>query len=346
MNGKLTAYVAVAMAIFLLSPQLAHSKAIEDYKWIEVRSDNFVIHSLLSKRQTERVARNLEMTRAVIPESLRKLREEASGLMHVYLVKGPGQVSELGRDGNSWLMLSAKEPWFVVGADTYAEYWAVRAYASSLVAFADKRRETAWYHSGMYSYFETARLSDGKFRYGGQSTNQRQNPDVILAQLEILLSDKEFRDLSDSRNAKLRGYSWLLVRYLTDTTTDWETFGGKLADYNRRIEEGETIREAFESVFNISVDELSEALADFSESCCAQYVAARDMLIPQFDPVTTKLSQEQISLKLGQVAAANDARERAMGLFEIALGSDTTREAAQAGIDALEAAAQPAEAGN
>jgi hypothetical protein len=346
MNGKLTAYAAVAISVFLLSPQFAHSKAIEDYKWIEVRSDNFVVHSLLSKRQTEKVARNLEMARAVIPESLRTLREEASGVMHVYLVKGPGQVSELGRDGNSWLMLSAREPWFVVGADTYAEYWALRAYASSLVAFADKRRETAWYHAGMYSYFETARLNDGKFRYGGQSTNQRQNPDVILPQLEILLSDQEFKDLSDSRNARLRGYSWLLVRYLTDTTADWEAFGGKLADYNGRIEEGETIREAFESVFGLTVDQLSKELADFSESCCGQYVAARDTLIPQFEPVTTKLSQEQISLKLGHVAAANGAGERARELFEIALGSDATRKEAQAGIDALEATARPAEAGN
>jgi hypothetical protein len=46
------------MALAFLMPNNAQSKSVENYKWIEVRSENFVIRSLLSKKQTMKVARH------------------------------------------------------------------------------------------------------------------------------------------------------------------------------------------------------------------------------------------------------------------------------------------------
>jgi hypothetical protein len=339
MNGKFAAYAAAIIACFILSP-VANAKAVENYKWIEVRSENFVIRSLLSKRQTEKVARHLEMARAVIPESIRSLNNTSPEMNQVYLVKGPGQLNELGTEGDAWAFTNVRKGQFVVGADVYAENRSIRIYAASLVANPQYRRETLWYSQGLYIYFERARIRDARFRYGGQSARQRQNPSIVGEQLDIVLSEEDLTKFSDSRSAKITGYSWFLVRYLTHTDENWQAFGNRLASYNRLIEEGETVRAAFESAFEVSADTLGEAVADFSTTCCAEYVVAVDTVLPKFEVAVSKLSREEISLDLAGFAASNNARDRALDLYEIALGSDATREAAQAGIDALGAATE------
>jgi hypothetical protein len=335
MNGKLAAYAAAIIACFVLSSD-ANAKAIENYKWIEVRTENFVIRSLLSKRQTEKVARHLEMARAVIPESIRTLNDSAPEMNQVYLVKGPGQLNELGTTTDAWALTNTRTGRFVVGADVYAENRAIRIYAASLVANPEYRRQTLWYSQGMYIYFERARIRDAKFRYGGQSARQPQNPNIVGEQLDIVLSEEDLTQFSNTRSAKITGYSWFLVRYLTNTDEDWQAFGNRLASYNSLIAEGETVRAAFEKAFEMSADTLGESVAEFSATCCAEYVASVNKLLPDFELEVMKLSREEISLDLAGFAASNNAPDRARELYDIALGSDITREAAQSGIDALD----------
>ncbi len=336
MTTRMTAYVAVAMAFVFLMPNIAQSKSVENYKWIEVRSENFVIRSLLSKKQTTKVARHLEMARAVIPESLLYLHRETSVPEVIYLIKGPGQMNEIGHEGLASGHIDYKNAkYMLVAKDVYAEAWAARLYAEFVISDGSIEKGSRWYVSGLASYFRSARVRDGKFRYGGQRSEQPKNPNVIAVSIERMLSDFDYTELSDERRRELSAYSWVLVRYLTDANADWQAFGERIASYNKQLDQGETIQASFQHAFGISVDDIATLLAGFSATCCAEYVVRVDKLLPEFDVEVIKLSREEISLSLAQVAADIGSTDRALELFEIALGDEITRAAAQAGIDTV-----------
>ena len=61
---------------------------------------------------------------------------------------------------------------------------------------------------------------------------------------------------------------------------------------------------------------------DFSANCCSEYTIDIDELLPEFEPEVRKMTREEISLGLADIAANLGDEKRAAQLREIALDAE------------------------
>ena len=88
--------VSIVIAVLGLAAGPVWSKSIEEYKWIEVKSSNFTIRSPLSKSETVKALRHLELLRAVIPPHMLAYNRDKPVPDVIYLFKGPNQMKKIG----------------------------------------------------------------------------------------------------------------------------------------------------------------------------------------------------------------------------------------------------------
>lgn len=316
--------VALCVFVSLLLPT-AQAKPVEDYKWFEVRTEHFTVRGIVGKRQTVKIARHLEMMRGVIPESLLAFRRGPSEPEVIYFFKETEQLAEVGYTGDSRAKIDFDNGRFMImGPGTYvsAEHYAMWMYATFLAIDGEYDRRSNWVARALYTYFATARISDGRFRYGGQRGRKSSNPSVIQAQVDLTFDSVRYGDLSYSRKVQAGGGAWFIFRFLTRTHADWVDIGNRLAEYRSLLEGGSDVDAAFASAFGVAIEELGQAMFDFSANCCSEYTIDIDELLPEFEPEVRKMTREEISLGLADIAANLGDEKRAAQLREIALDAE------------------------
>lgn len=326
----------IVLAVLFAASQ-ATARPLQDYDWIEVRTENFVIHSVLSERQTLMTARYFELVRRAIAPSLLPWNRDKPVPDTVFLVKGTAQIRELGYPSDTWYYAdSENRDFIVIGADVDSYRAAAPAYLRFLVGGSSTREHVLWYEEGLVYLFRDARIDKDEFVFGGYRGSRAIAVDGRQRAVARLFSEMDHTRLSGQRHRTLFWDSWVLVRFLIEGE-GWTTFGDKLSMHVDQVDRGVDAKQSFESVFRIPFDQLGDLVTAFVvERCCVQYGYKLDALLSEFEFEVSSVERPQVSLGLAHVAASWDAHDKARELFSIARGSDSTRAAADAGLEALE----------
>ena len=88
--------VFIAGLVLLFGSALASGAALEDRDWIEVRSENFRIRSILKEKDTIKLACHLEMFRIAVTALTNVRSTEAPIPIYIYSVRSPADIASLG----------------------------------------------------------------------------------------------------------------------------------------------------------------------------------------------------------------------------------------------------------
>jgi hypothetical protein len=316
---------------------LASAKPVQDYDWLEVRTENFLIYSLLSERQTLSTARYFEALRPAIPPNLLPWNKDRPVPDTVFLLKGTEQIRELGYPHDTWYLSdSSNLDFIVIGADVNSHRAVASAYLRFLIGGKSTREHVLWYEEGLVYLFRDAEIDNDQFLFGNFRGSRALAADDRQRALDRLFSGMDHTRLSGQRHRTLFWDSWVLVRLLIEGD-GWQTFGDKLRIYVEQVDRGVDARQAFESVFRIPFDQLGRRATEFVvERCCNKYGHELSSLLPTFEYEVSEPDRAKVSLALAGVAASLDAHDKARELFGVAQASDSTRAAANAGLEALE----------
>jgi len=360
-------------SVLLASQALA--KPIEARKWIESRSEHFVIRSRLGQGRTETILKHLELLRATImmitsvadenipkPKVIYVFGNYDDYIDEGYVEKAPKGPRYIYKDPKYFLVddmggtiLTAIAPY---GPDRpYYHFWTgtLSAYTHFLYNNDRTRLLPAWYRYGMEQYLTGARVRLESFELGEpphpvQTRYQRAgmsayrdthlpwgiNPAHDLLSLDALYYSTA-GDMSRVQWQAFLAQSWVLVHYLMMDPAVPQSLNESLGQYLRLVYDTDTDAvTAFESAFGIPASELSGRLYKYLRSSCCRVISIPiDELLPQFKPSTVTLSKEEISLGLAENALLLGDPDRAEHWYSIALQDEALADEAREGLAAV-----------
>jgi len=279
-------------------------------RWMELRSENFVLLSSASEATTRRVADWLETFRAVLPSVTTNIHIDSKQPTYVFLFRNATSfapykgkestaVSVYRREGNFIALNSlAYGSWSGKGApptrDLYHEF-------THLLIRNNYANPPFWANEGLAEYYSTFRRSGSRGDVGRAIPSHlvvlRDEPWIPLAtlvRLESRLEDPRYRKVFYPE-------CWALVHYLVSS-------GPELADrFHRYLEladQGMASGTAFESVFGSDLAPLEQQVRE--HVAWNKFLYARIKVPPRPKPTAAKpraLPREEVMARLGELQA-------------------------------------------
>lgn len=329
--------VLLSLGLLLLATQLAAGKGLEERKWIEVRTPNFIVRSVLNERDTIELARQLETFRAAVFVVTNITHTDSPVPTEIYALRGVRDFNRLGvsRHAIGIFVPGLRNNLILIRNRFGVEETSVimHEYVHFLLNHGGSTKYPKWYNEGLAEYLSAEQTTDGKFLVGGVQEGRYEN----LSRLDWLpfrdiLAPKDYGKWSSRERAMFYAQAWGLVHYLNHRP-ERRTFGEDLARYIELIDSGEDDLEAFEEAFKITAKELDKKVNYyFAKRRIPGYQINADSLLPDFEPEVSVMQRETISLALGQAALTFDELDSARRWFEIAATDEDIRPQAEAGI--------------
>jgi len=338
----------VAMLLLVLASSATLGKSIEERKWIRMESQNFVIHSALNKTSTRSLLKHLEAVRSLFRAGQDdRLRSMVPTV--IYAIDSESDFRDLGLDPKriaGMFMPGLRENRVIIrdvsGMDESDVM--IHEYIHYLHSTDTRFPYPTWYQEGYAQYVSTSSIERRRFHVGRIDPNQT----YALSRFEWLpieniIDSTYFYTLEDQKSVgKFYSQSWLLTHYLYNQEGGDQYVIQSLGRYAMALQDGATEIEAFEQGFGVTLPELDEALRNYRKKGKYKYFwVPVDPLIGGFDPVSTRLTKEEISIELAELifnmefsnAERNaDLLAKARQLYETALVSQETRGRAEIGI--------------
>jgi len=330
---------AFCLAIALVST--AAGKDLEDEKWIEASTDNFTIRSILGKRKTLDLLRQLEVLRTAVPLLTNSDRVEPPVPTKIYAVKRASHFDEFGIDRDfvglfqprlrNNTILVRDVPNMDEASIILHEYVHFLMRTHSGVAYP------RWYHEGYAEYLGSVQISRNDFRIGAVPEARVYGIlNFSWLSAEQLMNPDEYDSLSRNQTARFYSQSWALVHYLLNRQDRNSSFAEEMRSYLQLVAGGNTEVAAFEEAFGIARDELVSTLKSYLRyKCCNVFEYEIEQLQLDFSPTVRALSKAEVALGLGQAALALGEYDSAKRWYEIAVTAEDTRAAAEAGLGDL-----------
>jgi hypothetical protein len=364
----------ICLCIVLLASQ-ALAKPIEARKWIESRSEHFVIRSRIRQGRTETILKHLELLRATIkmitsvpdenipkPKIIYVFGDYDDYIDEGYVEKVPEGPRHVYKDPKGFLVddtggtiLTAIAPYGV--ELSYYHYWTgtLRAYTHFLYNNDRTRLLPTWYRYGMEQFLSGARVRLESFelgeplypvetRYQRSKLGRNRVPHLpwgINSVHSLLSLDALYYstagDMSRTQWQAFLAQSWTLVHYLMMDPVVAQSPNESLGRYLPLVyDANKDAVTAFETAFGIPASELPGRLYKyFVSDCCRVISVPVDELLPQFKPSTVTLSKEEISLGLAENALLLGDPDRAERWYSIALQNEALADEAREGLAAV-----------
>ena len=351
---RIRSIVPVAFGLLILSAHPASAKALEDRNWIEVRTPNFQIRSILGEKKTLELARHLEILRAAVGTVTNVHRTDSPVPTGLYFVRKTDDFEDLGIDPQ-WegvFQPSLRRNFIVIrdvpGVDE--TYTLNRKYALYLLGDQGNANYPLWYKIGFSEYLSTAQVRSDEFILGGANEyllwRVSHFPHIPLRDI---LSPKHIDQWDARREEMFHAESWMLVYFLIHRPEP-DTLSQAMAHYVELVESGADAWDAFEEAFQISPEDLetqkflratfsnapgdfqTQLLRFFKETVIPVYKLDASELLPAFEPEVVAMDREQISLALAQVALSRRNFSSAYRWFQNARMDDLSDPQAEAGL--------------
>jgi tetratricopeptide (TPR) repeat protein len=329
--------VLLALWLLFLTAQTAAGKELEDRKWIEVRTPNFRIRSVLSEKDSIELARQLETFRAAIFVVTNVSHTDSPIPTEIYAVRGTRDFKSLGisrgavgifQSGLRRNLIFIRKRFGMEETTTI-----MHEYVHFLHGNQGSFNYPKWYKEGFAEYLSAEQTTSGKFVVGGVQKGRYENLSRLSwIPMRQIISPEDYDRWSGERRAMFYAEAWGLVHFLNHRPGR-DTFSRDMARYIELVDSGKGDLEAFEEAFMITAKDLDRQVKYyFSKRRIPAYQISTDVLIPDFEPEVIVLSREQVSLALGQAALSRGALDSAERWFKIAVTNENARPRAEAGL--------------
>ena len=328
--------VLVYVTLVLAAPS-AWGKALEDRRWIEVRTENFQVRSLLGDKETIELARNLEMFRLAVSAITNVSSTDSAIPTNIFAVRGAREFVRLGLLDRNVVgrFLPGIRNNTIVLRDTPGmseSHVILHEYTHFLVRNHGSQRYPMWYDEGLAEYLSTTRAYDTYFEIGLFAEHRKLNFKYSrwLPMRKVLSAEEHVEKWNPEQRSMFYAEAWALVHYLQNRP---EAADQGLAHYLKLVEAGTDDVAAFEEAFGISVEKLDREITRYLNRGKFTFfrLDAADLL-PEFQAEVVRLSRERISLALGQLALSMGKLDRAEHWLTIATAHEDTLAQAEAGL--------------
>ena len=332
----------LASAILIAACCLTHTAlaevSLDDKAWLDARSENFRIYSVLGKERTIELLRHLEIMRATLGNAGEESTYESGVPTIILAVDDHDDYVRIGApdySGGYFFSDLRENAILIEDSDEMAGIQVIlHEYAHYLSRQSGHIRFPRWFEEGNAEYLSHSRIQNGAFVYGLA-------PAPYLATLGFnnwmplttLLEVSNAAGLEELDGAMFYAQSWLLVHYLFSRPDGEATVTRQLMRYARLSARGLTPSEAFETAFGLDLQELeTELLKYYLERRFDHRSVPADTALPSFQARTRSMSVAEVRLALAQMALRFDNVDDAELWFESALSDDDLRALAEAGL--------------
>ncbi len=335
MFRKLTALVC---SLMLLAAMTAAAKGLEDDDWILVETENFQIMSVLSKKETVELARYLEAFRVGVDMVANLATAEEPIPTRIYAMGGRSDFLDLGFDRKvaGVFMPRTRQNTIVIRevsgmSETEImlhEYAHFLMRNRSLLVYPD------WYDEGLAEFFGASKIRRGSLYMGLVPESRVYGLERSKwIHLRELLQPVDYDEWSLEKTSMFYGQSWALVHYL-QMHEEWrERFTPSMSRYLKLIEDGESSIAAFETAFDVEVDEMNRQLRRYVERGKMGGIKVDlGTVLTDFEASVSPMSRADVSLALGGLALIRNKLELAENWFQIASREESTAARANAGL--------------
>ncbi len=294
----------------LLAWSPAFGKSIEDRKWILMESENFVVHSAIGKRSTERLVKYLEAVHSLFIDSAAK-KERSKVPTGIFVISKRQDLVELGFENADnmagfFVPRMRRNIMFILEYSNVDETAiAVHEYVHYLQYNLIRFPFPKWYQEGYAEWVAGSSMGKKHFdiglpyerRLAWLAESRRWLP------WETIIDSSAFAELEDSQDiGRFYSQAWLLTHFLLSRPNGEERLKQSFLRYGNALQDGASEIEAFERGFGYTLQELDDELEDYSRKRVYNYSRVPlQELLSGFDTSTRRLSREEISVELAEL---------------------------------------------
>lgn len=334
---RTVAIVAVMILVAVAPP--ASGKALEDQRWIEVRTANFRVHSLLGDKETIELTRRLEMFRAAVSLLTNVHSTDSAIPTNIYALRGSRDFIQLGLELS---FVGRFLPGLRSNTIIFRHYRGMdettivfHEYVHFLLRNHGRLQYPMWYDEGFAEYLSATKIDDTYFEVGVFPKHVGPSLEYFrwIPMRRVLSADEHFEKWNRERKAMFYVEAWALVHYLRNRPDRGESFAQDLAHYLELVEAETGVVGAFEDAFGVTVDKLDRKVKAYLKKRRFTFFRIdMDKLLYDFRPEVVTLSRQQTSLALAQLALRMEELDPAERWFTIAATHELTRPRAEAGL--------------
>ncbi|ANM30130.1 hypothetical protein ABI59_11925 [Acidobacteria bacterium Mor1] len=304
------------LCLWLLIPGLvptAEAIPSKRERWIEVRTDHFILFSNVSAGATRRIGHKLEALRAVLSETTQGLRVHSPLPTSIYVFRNdrsfrPYKTGEGGAPRNVSGYFVSTHDGNYVAVDASADAGSLGVvYHEYLHYFVENNipNTPLWLNEGLAELYSTFRSREREADVGlpiqAHVDWLRRNPLLPFERFfAVNTHSPEYNEAQ--RQGTFYAQSWALMHYLMMGVGDQ----GKLADYLWRVNHGEEPLGAFEQVYDLSAEELARVLERYVARPLDDFRSTTVRLRGRLDPDKAEvrsLERSETLFRLGDLLA-------------------------------------------
>ena len=314
------------------------SETLGERAWLDVRSNNFRIYSVLGAERTVELLRHLEIMRATLGDASEESTWQAGVPTIILAVDNHDDYVRIGAPDYSggYFFSDLRENAILVedSDDSAGIQIILHEYAHYLNRQSHPVRFPRWFEEGNAEYLSHSRLVGQAYEYGLA-------PDSYLTTLGFghwmplssILEVTDASSLSEIDGAMFYAQSWLLVHFLRSRPGADERLPDQVSAYVRRTAQGHSPVAAFEEAFGLDAAGLdTDLLKYYLERQFHRRSLPADTALPGFTTSIREMSPDEVQLALAQMALRFDNVEGAERWFTDVLSSKDLRALAEAGL--------------
>lgn len=332
----------LVLAVLVLTQPAAVAKETEERDWIEVSTENFRLFSALNEKESVDLVRQLESFRRVISMVANISDVESPIPTEIYAMRGRKDFLRVGapKEAGGIFVPGLRSNLIVIRDVPGAEEVPiiVHEYAHFLLADHSRLNYPRWYNEGLAEYVSAPQERPGMFVVGGvQESRVKSMSWFRWLPLRDVIDPQDMQDWSREKRTMFYTSSWALVHYLHHGPMK-QSLPEDLGNYIKLLDAGTGNIEAFEDAFDVSVDDIDRDVRRYfgeGESGARMipgYVLDINDVIPDFAADIREISEDEVSLALGDAALRLGELDEARRWFTIASENPELRAMAEAGI--------------
>ena len=328
----------LALLLLAAGSMGADEAPVGERPWIEVKSPNFRIYSVLGEERTGELLRHLEIMRATLGDASEESTYEAGIQTVIIAVDNHNDYVDIGAPAYSggYFFSDLRENAILIedSHDSAGIQVILHEYAHYLSRRAGRIRFPRWYEEGNAEYLSHSRLRNNAYEFA--LAPKEYIATLGFAQwmpLETLLQVSDASALGEIDGALFYAQSWLLVHYLRSQATNDEEVDTRLARYAAHASAGMTPVDAFARAFDVDIDGLEDKLLRYYlERQFAERSLPADTALPGFSTRVRKMTTAEARLALAQMALRFENIDGAEHWFESVLSDTELRALAESGL--------------
>lgn len=333
--------LAEFLLIFILafSSTAAFAEQLKDRNWIEARTANFNVRSVLSEKDTVALARTFEAFRAAAGIVVNAGSTEDTIPTTIYAVGETVDFKQLG-------IKQATEGIFKRGlrnniilirdASSLEKTTSIpHEYTHVLGSNRTNLLQPKWFNEGVAEHLSAIRVRRNALEIGSSTLRQRGHiRGARWIPIEHIIAATDYYDTwNQDERAMFYTEAWALMHYLLGRPNRKTSFTTDMKRYLRLVESGAQDTPAFEKAFGAKTGLLNgQVQRHLKRGKFNSFTFKIDALLPAFEATVVKLTREEAALGLAQIALGNGALENAKRWFESASANELTRPHAEAGL--------------